>query len=67
MVVNKEKNKEADATKIHDHCTVGHSKPVYEQNSFIGFSSSLPWKLHWIVSLKNFFASFPLVLLTINN
>lgn len=53
--MNEEKNKEAESTRIHGHCVVVHSEPVYEQNSFIGFLSSLP------------FDSFPLVLLTINN
>ena len=42
MVVNEEKNKEGEATRIHGHCIVVHSKPVYEQNSFIGFLSSDP-------------------------
>ena len=68
MVVNEERTKEADATRIHGHCIVAHSKPVYEQNSFTGFSSSLAWKfIELDVTLKRSLNSFPVVLLTINN
>ena len=66
--MNEEKNKEAESTRIHGHCVVVHSEPVYEQNSVIGFLSSLPWKFIKLdVTLKKNFDSFPLVLLTINN
>lgn len=65
MVSERRKEQEADATRIQDQCIVAHSKPVYEQNSFIGFSSSLPWKfIELDVTLKKTFDSFPLDLLT---
>ena len=68
MVVHEERTKEADAARLHGHCIVGHSKPFYEQNSFIGFSFSLTWKFIKLdITLKETFDSFPLVLLTIDN
>jgi len=58
VAVNEEKNKEAESTRIHGHCIVGHSKPVYEQNSLLGFSSSLPWKFIELQHLKKFLIVF---------